>query len=106
MKQARRRFVYEEFLFQLKMQALRKLQRENSAGTKKEYDEAELRVFISSLPFPLTGAQERVVSEILRDLSSAYRMNRLLQGDVGSGKKQLLRRLRCMRQSLRVIRER
>ncbi|MFP3124109.1 ATP-dependent DNA helicase RecG [Ectobacillus funiculus] len=86
-KQARRRFVYEEFfLFQLKMQALRKLQRENSAGTKKEYDEAELRVFISSLPFPLTGAQERVVSEILRDLSSAYRMNRLLQGDVGSGK--------------------
>lgn len=86
-KQARRRFVYEEFfLFQLKMQALRKLQRENSAGTKKEYDEAGLRMFISSLPFPLTGAQERVVSEILRDVSSDYRMNRLLQGDVGSGK--------------------
>jgi ATP-dependent DNA helicase RecG len=86
-KQARRRFVYEEFfLFQLKMQALRKVQRENSAGTVKEFAESDLNAFISSLPFPLTGAQQRVVSEILKDLTSPYRMNRLLQGDVGSGK--------------------
>ena len=38
------------------------------------------------LPFPLTNAQKRVVNEILSDIKSPYRMNRLLQGDVGSGK--------------------
>lgn len=86
-KQARRRFVYEEFLyFQLKMQALRKYEREQSAGTALEYDEGKLEQFIAGLPFPLTNAQIRVVKEILTDLKSPYRMNRLLQGDVGSGK--------------------
>ncbi len=86
-KQARRRLVYEEFfMFQLKMQALRKVQREHSRGTKKVFAERDLQAFIEKLPFPLTGAQRRVVSEILKDLSSPYRMNRLLQGDVGSGK--------------------
>lgn len=87
MKQARRRFVYEEFfLFQLKMQALRKMERENLKGIKKEFTKDVLEEFIDSLPFPLTNAQRRVVSEIMTDLQSPYRMNRLLQGDVGSGK--------------------
>ncbi|MDD9259948.1 ATP-dependent DNA helicase RecG [Bacillus toyonensis] len=87
LKQARRRFVYEEFfLFQLKMQTLRKMERENSKGTKKEISSTELQEFIDALPFPLTGAQRRVVDEILKDMTSPYRMNRLLQGDVGSGK--------------------
>ncbi|HDR7380993.1 TPA: ATP-dependent DNA helicase RecG [Bacillus toyonensis] len=87
LKQARRRFVYEEFfLFQLKMQTLRKMERENSKGTKKEIPSTELQEFIDALPFPLTGAQRRVVDEILKDMTSPYRMNRLLQGDVGSGK--------------------
>lgn len=87
LKQARRRFVYEEFfLFQLKMQTLRKMERENSKGTKKEIPSVELQEFIDALPFPLTGAQRRVVDEILKDMTSPYRMNRLLQGDVGSGK--------------------
>lgn len=45
-----------------------------------------LEQFISSLPFPLTGAQQRVWNEIQNDLVAPYRMNRLLQGDVGSGK--------------------
>ncbi|WP_028398976.1 ATP-dependent DNA helicase RecG [Ectobacillus panaciterrae] len=86
-KQARRRFVYEEFfLFQLKMQALRKVQREHSIGTVKSFIKQDLDTFTRSLPFPLTGAQQRVVSEIVKDLTSPYRMNRLLQGDVGSGK--------------------
>ncbi|NMD69468.1 ATP-dependent DNA helicase RecG [Bacillus sp. DNRA2] len=86
-KQARRRFVYEEFLmFQLKMQALRKYEREQSAGVALNFDQLKLDEFISSLPFPLTNAQQRVVGEILADLSSPFRMNRLLQGDVGSGK--------------------
>jgi ATP-dependent DNA helicase RecG len=86
-KQARRRFVYEEFLlFQLKMQALRKFERENSPGISQNYDVKKLQQFISSLPFPLTNAQNRVVDEVVAELTSPQRMNRLLQGDVGSGK--------------------
>jgi ATP-dependent DNA helicase RecG len=86
-KKARRRFVYEEFLhFQLKMQALRKFERENSKGLSQNYDLDKVKDFIDHLPFPLTNAQKRVVNEVLKDLKSPYRMNRLLQGDVGSGK--------------------
>jgi ATP-dependent DNA helicase RecG len=86
-KQARRRLVYEEFLlFQLKMQALRKFEREHSPGIEQQYQESKVEKFITSLPFPLTQAQNRVVTEILSDLKSPLRMNRLLQGDVGSGK--------------------
>ncbi|MCA0988037.1 ATP-dependent DNA helicase RecG [Alkalihalobacillus algicola] len=87
LKQARRRFVYEELLqFQLKMQLFRKRERENTKGSSHVYKKSDLEAFISSLPFPLTGAQNRVVEEILKDMQSPYRMNRLLQGDVGSGK--------------------
>ncbi|MDQ0230572.1 ATP-dependent DNA helicase RecG [Metabacillus malikii] len=87
LKQARRRFVYEEFLlFQLKMQALRKIQRTQSEGIVHQFPEKSLEDFILKLPFPLTNAQQRVVNEIITDLQSPYRMNRLLQGDVGSGK--------------------
>ncbi|AST92091.1 ATP-dependent DNA helicase RecG [Sutcliffiella cohnii] len=87
LKQARRYFVYEEFLlFQLKIQALRKYKREHSKGITQHFNSDVLNEFIESLPFPLTNAQNRVVNEILRDLSTPYRMNRLLQGDVGSGK--------------------
>lgn len=86
-KYARRRIVYEEFLqFQLKMQSLRKFAREQSEGLIHQFDKVKLTAFIEGLPFPLTGAQQRVVKEILRDMESPYRMNRLLQGDVGSGK--------------------
>jgi len=87
LKQARRRLVYEEFLyFQLKMQALRKIVREQSQGGSQAYNNTEVKRFIASLPFPLTNAQKRVVNEILSDMKSPFRMNRLLQGDVGSGK--------------------
>ncbi|WP_421384536.1 ATP-dependent DNA helicase RecG [Bacillus salacetis] len=87
LKQARRRMVYEEFLlFQLKMQALRKFEREHSNGISQSYDLQKIKEFINSLPFPLTDAQKRVVNEISADMKSPYRMNRLLQGDVGSGK--------------------
>jgi len=87
LKQARRRLVYEEFLhFQLKMQALRKFQRENSEGVQILFEKEKIRNFIHQLPFTLTDSQKRVLKEILADLKSPYRMNRLLQGDVGSGK--------------------
>lgn len=85
--QARRRFVYEEFLlFQLKMSALRKYEREHSGGISQQYSLEKLTTFIEALPFPLTNAQKRVVNEILTDMKAVVRMNRLLQGDVGSGK--------------------
>ncbi|WP_084780268.1 ATP-dependent DNA helicase RecG [Bacillus massilinigeriensis] len=86
-KQARRRLVYEEFLtFQLKMQGLRKFERENSKGIQQKYHLSKIKEFLDSLPYPLTNAQKRVVNEIFSDIKSPYRMNRLLQGDVGSGK--------------------
>ncbi|OMD42943.1 ATP-dependent DNA helicase RecG [Paenibacillus odorifer] len=86
-QQGRRRMVYEElFLFQLKMQAFRVLNRGRMDGVVHTVDNATVRQFVRSLPFELTDAQKRVELEILHDLRSPYCMNRLLQGDVGSGK--------------------
>jgi len=86
-KHARRRFVYEELLmFQLKMQGMKKLRKDTEKGLIIEYDLAKIKKFISSLPFELTNAQKRVVNELCAELKSDIRMNRLLQGDVGSGK--------------------
>lgn len=87
MKQARRRFVYEELLlFQLKMQSMKRKRKEGEQGTVIPYDVVILKQFIASLPFELTNAQKRVVNELCAELKSDIRMNRLLQGDVGSGK--------------------
>lgn len=86
-KQARRRFVYEELLlFQLKMQAMKKVRKEQNKGISIPYNLHKLKDMIATLPYELTGAQKRVVNEICKDLKEPYRMNRLLQGDVGSGK--------------------
>ncbi|PID00130.1 MULTISPECIES: ATP-dependent DNA helicase RecG [unclassified Sporosarcina] len=86
-KHARRRFVYEELLlFQLKIQGMKKLRKEQEKGLIIQYDLDLLKKFISTLPFELTNAQKRVVNELCAELKSPLRMNRLLQGDVGSGK--------------------
>lgn len=87
LKHAKRRFTYEEFLlFQLKIQILRKRRREQSAGNAQQYDESKIQQFISKFPFVLTNAQQKSLDQILIDMKSPHRMNRLLQGDVGSGK--------------------
>ncbi|WP_332237448.1 ATP-dependent DNA helicase RecG [Sporolactobacillus sp. KGMB 08714] len=87
LRQARRRLVYEEFLnYELKMQAYRLKKRRSSHGVAMAVQRDRLRNFLSALPFSLTRAQERVVDEILHDMASPAAMNRLLQGDVGSGK--------------------
>lgn len=87
LKHARRRFTYEEFLlFQLKIQLLKKRKRELATGNAQDYDVSKVQQFIQSLPFDLTNAQKKSLQQILTDLKSPYRMNRLLQGDVGSGK--------------------
>lgn len=85
-KQARRRLAYEELLlFELQVQGM-KYQTHQKPGTAILYDNDRLKQFIQQLPFELTTAQKRVTNEICRDLRRPYPMNRLLQGDVGSGK--------------------
>lgn len=85
--QARRRLVYEEFLlYQLKMQVLRKIMRDERRGLIHSFPHEQLASFVSGLPFSLTNAQRRVIREILADMQAPRQMNRLLQGDVGSGK--------------------
>jgi ATP-dependent DNA helicase RecG len=87
LKHARRRMVYEELLlFQLKMQAFKHFNRDLGSGVSKKLVKTDIDDFINTLPFPLTNAQQKVVEEILEDLGASFRMNRLLQGDVGSGK--------------------
>ena len=83
---ARRSATYEEFLlFQMQMQALKQSDA-TTDGIAIAYDNDQLKAFIKTLPFELTHAQKRVVNEICLDLKSRKHMNRLLQGDVGSGK--------------------
>ncbi len=87
LEQARQRLVFQELFFtQLGLQYRRK-QRELHMPGKSLHSEGSLaRAFLDSLPFTLTGAQQRVYAEILHDLRRPEAMNRLVQGDVGSGK--------------------
>ena len=102
-KNARRRFVYEELLiFQLKMQAIKKVRKEQNKGNSVAYDNNQLKKLIETLPYELTNAQKRVVNEICRDLKEPHRMNRLLQGDVDP-EKQWLQQLVYTLSSLRDI---
>ncbi|USS85299.1 ATP-dependent DNA helicase RecG [Fructilactobacillus myrtifloralis] len=84
---ARRTAKFNEFfLFQMRLQTLKhRHQRENQAACIKT-DKLTLQPFLNDLPYQLTDAQHRVVGEILTDLQRPVPMNRLLQGDVGSGK--------------------
>lgn len=85
---ARFSLVFEEFfLIQLKLALLREENNKNLSSIPLEIKKGGLVMkFIESLPFKLTGAQQRAVNEILNDLNSTKPMQRLLQGDVGSGK--------------------
>lgn len=86
-KQALRRVKFEELLFfQLQLQVLKEENRSVGQGIVLDWDEKKLKALQASLPFAMTEAQERSLSEILADMRSPYHMNRLLQGDVGSGK--------------------
>ena len=86
-QQAKRRVVFEEFfLFQMRMQGLKQSERSEKNGIAIRYDVERLKQFTQKLPFELTDAQKRVTNEICYDLRSKKHMQRLLQGDVGSGK--------------------
>ena len=86
-KQALRRVKFEElFYFQMQLQVLKHETKDVSQGLAIPWQEKMLAQKKAALPFSLTEAQERSLEEILGDLQSSAHMNRLLQGDVGSGK--------------------
>ena len=81
---AKKRLIFEEFFV---FSAGLSLMRASRAEKKTEaYQNLNLKPFLSSLPFILTGAQQRAIDEIVDDFGSGAPMNRLVQGDVGSGK--------------------
>ena len=83
----RRRFAYEEFFrLQTELALRRRLLKREAAGARIEVpDKLDFRIR-TLFPFKLTGAQERAIAQIRKDLSAGPPMNRLLQGDVGAGK--------------------
>ena len=84
---ARRRLIFEEFFFWELAMALRKRQvKVINKNRKYQLRKNLLTAFKEKLPFDFTSAQKRVIREIFNDLTSPKPMNRLLQGDVGSGK--------------------
>ena len=86
MQAARARLKFEE-LFYVQLQLLRQMKRrEQNPGFAMPIVGSRFHALYKALPFDLTGAQKRVIHEIHDDLKSGRQMNRLLQGDVGSGK--------------------
>ncbi len=83
---AQRRFVFDEFFGLQLLLAVRKRQADKIAGTVFAETAAPIAELTSALPYPLTGAQARVVTEVAADMASKKSMNRLVQGDVGAGK--------------------
>lgn len=84
---ARYRIVFDElFTLQLNLALVREANRKNTSIQLKIKRDGLVRKFIESLPFELTDAQKKAVEEITNDLNSKEPMQRLLQGDVGSGK--------------------
>jgi ATP-dependent DNA helicase RecG len=85
--QAKHRLAFDEMLeVQLVARAKKQSWRKNKSGFKIAGDDNKLASLISSLPFQLTASQSRAIKEIIGDLRSGMPMNRLLQGEVGSGK--------------------
>ncbi|MBR4972021.1 MAG: ATP-dependent DNA helicase RecG, partial [Oscillospiraceae bacterium] len=81
---AKRRLIFEEFfVFSAGLSLMRATRGEKRT---QPYENTNLQPFYGALPFRLTGAQNRAIGEILADLRSGTPMNRLVQGDVGSGK--------------------
>ena len=87
LKKARQRIKYEElFMYVLKINYLKNKINNDNLAIERNIDKDKLDKFIKSLSFELTLDQDKAVNDIINDLSIKKRMNRLLQGDVGSGK--------------------
>lgn len=84
--QARNSLVFREFfLFTLRLRMLKKINQQENNGTIME-ESIYTKRLVENLPYRLTKAQEKTFGEIMQDLTSGKQMNRLIQGDVGSGK--------------------
>ena len=87
MQEARRRLVYDEFfLFSLAMLSNKDKKTKDGRIELKSVQESILNSFINKLPFKLTEGQNKTIVEIFEDFKCGKRMNRLIEGDVGSGK--------------------
>ena len=87
LKKARQRIKYEElFMYVLKINYLKKKINEDESAIERNIDKSKIDSFIKNLSFELTLDQDKAVNDIINDLMVKKRMNRLLQGDVGSGK--------------------
>lgn len=87
LKEVTIRLKYEElFAFMFKINYLKIENKKKNQGLERKIDKEKLDEFIKNIPFSLTEDQNNAINEIINDLESTSRMNRLLQGDVGSGK--------------------
>ena len=87
LEKARYRLKFEElFYLQLSLLKQKYIRSRSEVGIPMQKVGEAFNKCYEALPFPLTGAQKRVITEIRNDLKSGHQMNRLLQGDVGSGK--------------------
>lgn len=87
LQKARFRMKFDEFFFmQLRLLMQKKIRLEKFKGQVLQKTDLLTEFYKSHLPFDLTGAQKKVIKEIFADFKSGKQMNRLLQGDVGSGK--------------------
>ena len=86
-KKALMKLKYEElFEFMFKINYMKEMNKESKEGYLRNIDPEDINDYIRSLPFELTPDQDQAIEEIYKDMTSSRRMNRLLQGDVGSGK--------------------
>ena len=84
LERAKKRLIFEEFFFF--SAGLQLMRNRRAQAAVAAYEDLSLAEFYDALPFQLTGAQQRAIREIADDLSRGVPMNRLVQGDVGSGK--------------------
>jgi len=100
LEEARKRLIFDEFFsFQLSLQAESKKNRERTDGVSLQIERGLEMQFATALPFELTHDQQRAMTEIKNDLGLQRPMNRLLQGDVGSGKTVVAAFAACAAQS-------
>ena len=104
-KRAKNRFIFEQLFFISLFSSKKKYEIKNEKAQKIETKEDILRRMKDALPYKLTKAQQKVVEQILADLNVPHPMNRLLQGDVGSGKTIVagIAALNCIKNKTQVV---